>query len=794
MKKIFVLLIISVLSTSVYAQVSPRCSHSNLTYKTTTSDSMDVLHYAINLDIIYLSQKYISGNTELIITPKLSGLTIIKLDLLKLSIDSISFGTQAISNWNYNDTLLSFAPSSSLNVGDTISCFVYYHGQPHKDPSGWGGFYFSNDSTFAFNMGVGMKDNPHNYGRIWYPCIDDFVDRATYDFNITVKSGKIAVCNGTLESTVTSANTVEYKWKLHDNIPTYLASVAIGPYVAVRDTFNGINGAIPIAIYVKSNMVNQAQASFINLKQILTAFEQYYGPYRWERVGYVGVPFNSGAMEHATNITIGLAYINGTLTYETLFAHELSHHWFGDLVTCSSAPDMWLNEGWAVFSEAMYQEMLYGKEAYKDNMRGLLFSVLKNAHHNDGGYYAVAGVPHDLTYGTTVYDKGGTVAHSVRGYLGDVKFFAMLSDYMTQNAFSDQSSIDFRDFISNNSGINMNDFFDSWVFEPGFSNFSIDSFSTGVGINPPYSVQVWMRQRLNHKPSFANSNRIPITFMDNQWNRIDTIIVFSGETGNQSFNLGFKPSAVFCDLDERLADATTDYSKIISQTGKIDFPLSYFKLAVKQINDSALFQITHNWVAPDSLGITYPGLRISTRHFWTVNGIYPSNYDAMGSFRYYKATDLDNDIILSRYDSLVLFYRPQGGIPWQRVSFNKNGNWAVGYMEVAHLKNGQYVLAAYDHNYLAINKKMEEGASVKLSISPNPSNEQFRFVMNDNFPAYIVIYDSVGKQIAKVDMELQGKVGAAYWNPNGQAAGQYVVVLYSQDGTPKYTGSLIISK
>jgi aminopeptidase N len=793
MIRIISLLILSILSISAFAQNTPRCNHSAIAYKTMTSDSMDVLHYSINLDIIYLSQKNISGNTELTITPKINGLTVIKLDLLRLTIDSINFDNQSISTWNYNDTLLSFVPSTSLNVGDTVSCFVYYHGQPRKDPSGWGGFYFSNDSTFAFNMGVGMQDNPHNYGRIWYPCIDDFVDRATYDFNITVKNGNVAICNGTLETVNSGGNTKEYRWKLHNDIPTYLASVAIGPYVAVRDTFNGINGAIPIAIYVTASKVSQAQASFANLKQILTAFEQYYGPYRWERVGYVGVPFNSGAMEHVTNIAIGLGYINGALTYETLFAHELSHHWFGDLVTCSSAPDMWLNEGWAVFSESMYQEMLYGKKAYKDNMRELLFSVLKNAHHNDGSYLAVAGVPHNLTYGTTVYDKGGTVAHSIRGYLGDAKFFPMLHAYMSQKAFSDQSSIDFRDFITSNTGVNMNDFFASWVFEPGFSQFAIDSFEV-TGSSAPYTVDVWMRQRLNHKPNYANSNKVPITFMGANWNRVDTIIEFSGQTGTQSFGLSFKPITVFCDLEEKLADATTDYAPIITQTGLVDYPLSYFKLDVKSISDSAQFQITHNWVAPETLGVTYPGLRISTRHYWTVNGVYPTSYDAMGAFRYYRATDLDNDIILSRYDSLIMLYRPHAGIPWQRIAFNKNGNWVVGYMEVSHLKNGEYALAAYDYNYLGIEKPAAVFEGLKLKINPNPAKGKVHFQLNDDIASYVIIYDSVGKEIAKVQMNTWMNNSEGYWNTDGQAAGQYIVIVYSIDDTAIYKSSLIIAE
>jgi len=791
MIRIISFLIVSILSMSLFAQSSVRCKNAILVNKGTTNDSLDVLHYSINLDIVYLSHKNIKGNTELLLTPKINGLSQLNLDLLKLNVDSVRIGTQAITNWTYNDTVLSITLNNVLNVGDTVSCFVYYHGQPVKDPSGWGGFYFSNDSTFAFSMGIGMQDDPHNYGRIWFPCVDDFVDRATYDFNIKVKNGKTAICNGTLESTVVSSNTIEYRWKLHNDIPTYLASVAIGPYVAVRDTFQGLNASIPIAIYVTSNKVVQAQASFTHLKQILAAFETYYGPYRWERAGYVGVPFNSGAMEHATNIAIGLGYIDGSLSYETLFAHELSHHWFGNLVTCSSAPDMWLNEGWASFSESMYQEMLYGKEAYKDNIRRLLYDVLRNTHTRDGGYLAVAGVPHDKTYGSTVYDKGATVAQAIRAYLGDARFFPMLKAYLAQNAFSDQSSNDFRDFISAYTGINMNDFFDAWVFEPGFSQFSIDSFVV-TGNTAPYTTQVWMRQRLKHKPNFANSNRIAISFMDDNWNRIDTVIEFSGQTGSQSFNLNFKPKTVFCDLEETLADATTDYAPVLKQTGLTVFDLSFAKLDVIQISDSALFQITHNWVAPETLGVNYQGLRISSRHYWSVNGIYPANFDAKAYFKYLRVGDMDNDIIKSRYDSLIVLYRPHAGRKWRAVAANKVGNWLAGYMEVEHVKNGDYVLAAYDYHYLDI-PNVKDNGGLKLKISPNPSSSGFKFELNDNFRSDIVIYDSIGQEVAFVKMKSSGDKCTARWKPHKLAAGRYIVVLYTEDGAQLLNTSLIIS-
>ena len=786
---IFLGLVLS-LSVNLFAQY--QCSHARWDVKSGASDSLDVLHYNINLDIIYLSQHSISGNTQLSITPLFNGLTNLSLDLQKLIPDSIFVGQNKIINWTYNDTLLLVPLTNSYSTADTISCTVFYHGTPQKDPSGWGGFYFSSDSTFAFNMGVGMQDDPHNYGRIWYPCVDNFTDRATYDFNITVKNNNIAICNGSLIGTTSGNNTISYHWNLQNNIPTYLASVAIGDYVSLQDTFNSINGPIPIAIYVPQAQLAAAQASFVNLKSILTAYEYYYGPYRWERIGYVGVPFNSGAMEHATTIHIGLGYINGTTSYETLIAHELSHHWFGNLVTCHTASDMWLNEGWAVFSESMYQEYLYGRQAYQVNMRNELFDVLRNTHHSDNGYRAVAGVPHEYTYGSTVYDKGGTVAQSMRGYLGDSLFFSGLRSYMAQKAFSDQTSYQFRDFLSAHTGINMDDFFEAWIFSPGFSQFAIDSFFVNAGAGL-YNVTVVARQALNHKPNYANSNRMPITFMDDNWNRKDTIIQFSGQYGTETFQLNFLPTTVFTDLNETFADATTDYSQVLNLIGLKTFPQAYFDLNLQQMSDTAMFQITHNWVAPDSLGINYHGLNISSTRYWTVTATNESLFTAQGKFKYWRTTDMDADLIKTAQDSLVLLYRKHGGLPWQSIDFQKEGNWITGFLVVDNLKSGEYALAAYGSQYLSANS-LNQKNTVTLLVSPNPSNEGFLFHGDFTFPTILGVYDSLGKEVANLKMNVGEKGSHLKWNPSNFQAGPYFVILFSEEGTPLYNTTIIITK
>jgi aminopeptidase N len=406
----------------------------------------------------------------------------------------------------------------------------------------------------------------------------------------------------------------------------------------------------------------------------------------------------------------------------------------------------------------------------------------------------LANIPHNLTYGSTIYDKGGTVAHALRGYLGDDLFFDMLHDYMSQKAFTDQSITQFRDFITSNTGVNVHDFFASWVDEPGFVHFAVDSFEVQT-TSAPYKVKVWMHQRLKHKPNYANSNRVPVSFMDNQWNRIDTIVEFNGQTGSMSFDIPFKPGVVFCDLDERLGDATTDYAKVIKTTGLMDLPMTFAKLDVKQISDSALMQITYNWVGPDSTGIHYPGMRISSNRYWTVNGIYPNTFDAEVQFRYLRTKGFDNDIIKNKQDSLVVLYRPHGSMAWQPVKFEKQGNWIAGYIKVPHVRNGDYVLAVYDYKYLGIRDgNLEKGSRLKLIIRPNPSQGPVSFEVNSNDVVYMMVYDSSGRQVDRVPMRPSSDKSSCVWNHPQLPAGRYYIVLFDGQSKPLYRSSVIISK
>lgn len=743
------------------------------------SDSLDVIHYGIRLNITDIANQQISGNTELTIVSKINNLTLASLDLLKLTVDSIYINASKTNTFTYNDTLLNIQ-TPVFNSGDTFNITVFYHGHPVIDPSQWGGFYFT--TTAAYNLGVGFQDKPHNYGRVWFPCIDDFVDRALYDTYITVSNGKMAVCGGTLINiTDNGNNTSTYHWTLHNSIPTYLASVAVSNYVAVNDTFHGLAGNIPTHIYVSPADTTKARNSFINLNSILDAYEQCFGPYLWERVGYVSVPFNSGAMEHATNIAYPASSITGNLTYEDLYAHELSHHWFGDLITCKTAEDMWINEGWASFCEYIFKEKIYGIAAAKNYIRPVHNKVVRYQHIEDNSYMAIQGIPHEYTYSRTVYDKGANVVHSLRNYLGDSLFFSSVKAMNSAFAFQDITSIQMRDFLSANTGVDLTDFFDFWVFSPGFTHFSVDSIKTVPNGNT-FDVTVYARQKLKGASQFANSNRVDITFFDNNWDKLKKTVTFSGQSGNTTFNIPFQPVAAFLDLEEKIADATVDNYKIIKNAGTFAYDQTYFTATVSNVTDSVFLRVTHNWVTPDPLKTPIPGLILSPNRYWRIEGILSPGFASKGRFSYNSgvSTQLDNELITNTVDSLKILWRPNTSEDWRPVSFTRQGNANTGTLVVDTLKPGEYTLALYDWN--VYREKPE--ATVKteyLKVYPNPSDSDFTIDFSAKTNGTVKIFNEQGKLV--FERKIGQSSGKIYWHPGKLPKGIYVAVLSENDRT-----------
>lgn len=746
---------------------------------------IDVKKYTISLDFKQMNSNIISGNTKITFVTEPEFSNLLSFELLGLEIDSIIYSLGEIS-YTYNDSVIEIN-LSSYNQNQELDITVYYHGQPLMGENSFGGFYFTNG--YAFNMGVSLYDVPHNYGKVWFPCVDNFTDKAKYHYFIETDSIKTAVCNGELINIDTLSNKNKiFEWVLNEEISSYLASVAVANFQKYEDIYQGINRDIPISIYAV-NISNVAN-SFANLKSALSIFENLFGEYKWNKVGYVIVPFNAGAMEHATNIAIGTYMVNGSITYEDIFYHELAHSWFGNLITCSSAEDMWINEGLTSYCETIFQEFFYGTENAKLYRRNAHFAVIKDLSYEDGGFISIAPMSQELTYSETVYEKGASVTHALRSYLGDSLFFNSFKQLFNNNAFKNLSSIELRDSLSLYSGVNLNDFFNDWVFTGGFVHYEIDSVGIISSNQSTFSCKVYLRQKLRGRDNFANSNRVELTFMDTLFNTQTRIFEFNGQYGEQIFNFeNFFPIRVFCDFNEKISDATIDFYKYIKNTGTNTYAKTYAVLHVQNIVDSVLIRITQSFVEVDTPSSPINGIELLNNRYWLIEGIINDDFRSKADFSFNNIQNqhLDYEYINGNIDSLLLLYRP-----------NKKSNWIIDKdatlyktnrkFTVDSLKLGEYCIGIYNH---LINSNLQEDKdSDFMRINPNPAKDSFVLSFNDKINASVQIYNTNGKKMFSKKIN-SNKIEIQC---NKFNKGNYIVEVIDTYNIKKHTSKLLITR
>jgi len=708
----------------------------------TKADTIHISHYDIHLDIRNFAQQTLQGYTDIEIKAKMAPLSSINLDFQTLSVDSVKRDDTALYFSRKGNQLNISLPFST--VGQTETIRVYYHGKPFNQS--FGGFYFTSD--FAYNMGVGIGSLPPSLGRAWFPCIDEFTDRSTYTFSITTDADKKAICGGALVDSTYLGDKRVWKWELTDSVPTYLASVAVGKYRVYKDTVHSISGAVlPVEIYADSITLLKVPGSFVNLKTFIHTYENRWGACHWQRVGYVVVPFNSGAMEHATNISYPKYAVTGSTTNQDLIAHELAHSWFGNLITCSNSQNMWINEGFATYGALLCDETLDTTlQTYKTGIRNLHMNVLKKTHTADGGYFALDNVPANVTYGSTSYDKGGLVAYTLRNYMGDELFFSSIKQFLNENKYKNVTSEEFFNKLSQISKMEeLKDFYLGWVHQPGFLNFNIDFVKLKEGEDNIY--QVAFRQRLHHAEYFANNNKVDVEFVSASGKRyLKQKLQFSGETDTTDIELPFEPVFWAIDPNGAMGDACYDYTCMINKTGATSWGDAYFKIQVTEIQDTAILRIEHNPFAPTPAGILPPNIiRISEKHFWRAGFLQYGTMQAQYAFSYDPTYDKE---LLQGYtkDNLSLLYRKDATCDWEMIPAQIIGNNQVGKLETQFLLPGEYTLGICNHVKI---KELEN----RMEIHPNPTAGQFQIVSYELEIMNIEVFDVVGRKILEQKVE-----------------------------------------
>ena len=424
---------------------------------------IDVLHYDLNLEL-NPKEKILNGIAT-IKACKISNSSV--LPNIEFNFyDNLQVVTATLNgnNIDYTRKNNKIYFNSGNDITDTFVVVITYSGTPQR--GGFDGFVFGSvqGNSLIYNI------SEPNFASTWFPCDDDPADKAYLDMKITNDSQYVSVSNGLLESIVSTCSKKTYHYKTLYPISTYLVAVYSAPYKSYYDIYSGLSGndSMKIEYYVMPEHFDYAKTDFADHVDMMGTLSKLFGEYPFikEKYGVAEFLWNFGAMENQTITGIGYNFIGGHNFFLDTYVHELAHHWWGNSVGPKTWNDIWLNEGFATYSEALYAEAKGGKEALKYKMQS------KFSDNFRGTLYA----PKDL-FGQTVYDKGAWVLHMLRYEIGDSNFFNSLHKYYDLYKYSNASVEDFKEVCENVSGLNLDKYFDQWVYKGANNIFCSYTFA-----------------------------------------------------------------------------------------------------------------------------------------------------------------------------------------------------------------------------------------------------------------------------------------------------------------------------
>jgi len=407
----------------------------------------DVHHYDLALNLNPTTQ-ILSGTVTITATVTGPSLAVMDLDLkANMAVSGCVAGGVA-ATFSRNVDLLSVNLNRVYATGETVVVAVAYAGNPAGESFGW--------SSYSLQPLIWTLSEPFG-ARDWWPCKDLTTDKAdSVDLRVTVPSNLIVASNGRLKSDVTVGGTRTAHWHEGHPIATYLVSLAIHPYVTFSHWYTPLAGGAPMEVkyFVVANRLTQAQTGYAPTVSMIGAFARGFGEYPFvdEKYGHAHFPWGGG-MEHQTLTSLSYnAYSSG------IIAHELSHQWWGDFITCANFQHIWLNEGFATWCEAYWREQSEGIAAYHAEMAGAVYLGAGSIFVEDPSDFNAI-FDYNLSYA-----KGSWVVHMLRHVLGDADFFASLAAYRAAYGNGSATTEQFRDVCEGVSGRDLDAFFQEWIY------------------------------------------------------------------------------------------------------------------------------------------------------------------------------------------------------------------------------------------------------------------------------------------------------------------------------------------
>lgn len=348
---------------------------------------------------------------------------------------------------------------------------LYYHGKPRAAVNApWdGGFSWEKDSLgnhfiATSNQGLGAS--------VWWPCKDHMYDENDQGMimRFTVPEDLVAVGNGRLVDVKKKDKTRTYIWKVVNPINNYGVNLNVGKYVNFSEVYQGEKGALNMEYWVLSHHLKKAKVHFEDARRTIEALEHWFGPYPFYEDSYKLVEVPYLGMEHQSSVTYGNGYVKGYrgkdlsgtgwgLNWDYIIIHETAHEWFANNITYKDIADMWVHESFTTYSESLFVEYFYGKQAGAEYVRGMRKGI-ENQEPMIGNY----GVN---DRGADLYNKGSNVLHTLRQWIGDdAKWREILRGLNTHFYHKTVTTEEIENYMAVKGGFDLSGFFDQYLRDP----------------------------------------------------------------------------------------------------------------------------------------------------------------------------------------------------------------------------------------------------------------------------------------------------------------------------------------
>jgi len=595
----------------------------------------DVGFYGIDLKI-NIENEDVDGLVTIRGKSKTNELSVIELDLLSPLIVNSVWGDA--SDFQQIDDVLNIQLQTPIDSGAVFEIGITYGGNPVA--SGLKGFSFDAHDNVPM---VSTLSEPY-YARGWFPCKDIPSDKAdSTDINLTVPDSLTAISNGLLINVIDNQDgTATYRWQERYPITSYLISLAVTNYKLIEQTYIALNGtSMPVCHWYYPEC-EQLTDVLLLTTDMMSFFAGIWGEYPFINEKYGHAQFSwGGAMEHQTCTSLG-AYS------ELMICHELAHQWWGNMVTCANWKEIWLNEGFARYSEALWQEHTEGVSAYHDYMD----HINRPEYWQPGPVYILDTTNVRSIFNLLVYDKGAWILHMLRRVVGEAVFWDIFPAYRDAHYMDVATTEDFKQVCESVYGENLEWFFDQWVYGSGQPDYKI-SWSRQKTV----ATEWRMTLRIDQTQSKTNLFKMPIDVRV-EFENSDSLLTVGDSLASQTFEFQFSemPENVIVDPDNWILK-TIRYSMIDPDIGYL----------------------------PDKFLLTDP---------------YPNPFNAAINFDVYLPHDTESRIVVydinGRWvDTIIEGYRSSGywELIWQPINLpsgvyfiRMENNWVEITKKVVYLK------------------------------------------------------------------------------------------------------------